>query len=111
MSTDACRTLLNEVGESLRESADAVHDIRRIRAALDGPDVELRAFLESNELWGGAGSLADQAGMDLPSEAQSRFHAALYQLGQEQLRQGIANVRTQPWVNFLRRRPRMGNEL
>lgn len=106
MSTDACRALLREVGESLRQSATALNDIARIRAALDGSDVELRAFLASNELWGGAGSVADQAGIDLPTEAQRRFHAALYQLGREQLRQGIANVRTQAWVDFLRTRPR-----
>lgn len=109
MSMDACRALLNEVGESLRQSDAAANDIARIRTALGGSDIELRVFLESNELWGGAGSIADQAGMDLPSDAQPRFHAALYQLGQEQLRNGIANVRTQAWVDFLRARSRTAN--
>jgi hypothetical protein len=34
-----------------------------VEDAIDGPERELDAFLVSNELWGGAGSIADQAGL------------------------------------------------
>ena len=74
-----------------------------IRRALAGADPELRTFLVSNELWGGAGSIADQAGIDQAGRTQGResrraIEAALITLGLAQMRQGLVNVRTQMWV-------------
>jgi hypothetical protein len=33
-----------------------------VRSVVSGDDANLDAFLVSNELWGGAGSIADQSG-------------------------------------------------
>jgi hypothetical protein len=49
------------------------------------------AFLSSNELWGGAGSIADQAGLDHGRAGRRLIEAVLIQLGETQLARGIAN--------------------
>jgi hypothetical protein len=87
---EALEKVLVEGGES--EMA------RIVRRALDGSDLELRAFLVSNELWGGAGSIADQAGCTRSREARRSIEAVLVSLGRDQLGQGIANDRTGMWV-------------
>jgi hypothetical protein len=65
-------------------------------AALGGTSEDLQSFLISNRLWGGSGSIADQAGIG-PSWTQSGV-AALIDLGEEQIRQGLVNQRTEQWV-------------
>jgi hypothetical protein len=75
----------------------------KIRRALAGADSDLRTFLVSNELWGGSGSIADQAGIDHTGinpgrESRRAIEAALIALGLEQMRQGLVNVRTEMWV-------------
>ena len=108
MSITSCRSLLVEVGDSLRQSNSAQHHVQAIQDALGGTDVEFAKFLESNELWGGAGSIADTiVDMTNPSgEADKRFNRAMYALGLEQLRIGVTNFRTAMCVKFLRRSPR-----
>ena len=69
-----------------------------IRAALDGSDQDFQAFLASNELWGGAGSIADQAGLSCGGDVRRQVEATLARLGQEQIREGVVNVRTKMWV-------------
>lgn len=79
-----------------------------IRAALDGTNQDLRAFLTSNELWGGAGSIADQAGVDQGRHVRRPIEAALARLGREQIRQGVVNVRTDMWVDAFSKWQREG---
>jgi hypothetical protein len=74
-----------------------------VRRALRGSAEELRAFLTSNELWGGAGSIADQAGIGQGWRARSAIETALVRLGAEQMRQGLVNVRTETWVDAFSR--------
>lgn len=83
--------LLTEHGES--RSAQAV------RAAREGTDADRRAFLLSNELWGGAGSIADQAGVGRGRKARMAIESALVSLGREQMRQNVVNDRTAMWVD------------
>ena len=72
--------------------------------SLEGSDEELKAFLVSDGLWGGAGSLADQAGLTgLRDDNTRAIERALADLGEEQMRAGIVNVRTEAWVNAFRR--------
>src|SRR4051794_1200076 len=85
-------TALRAGGESLL--AD------RAEKAVAGSDKELEAFLLSNDLWGGAGSVADQAGGGGARTPHRRdIEAALVALGKEQLSAGKVNERTQTWVS------------
>ena len=62
-------------------------------------DEGLERFLLSNELWGGSGSIADQAGITTGRTAQRReIEMALADLGTEQIRLGKANRRTAMWT-------------
>lgn len=76
-----------------------VADARSVRAALRGADRDLLAFLTSNELWGGAGSIADQSAACADRRIGRRIEAALVVLGREQIRQGVVNARTGLWVD------------
>ena len=69
-----------------------------IDAALSGDDAALVAFLTSNTLWGGAGSIADQA-CGTSRETRRRLEQLLASLGREQLRLGHANPRTEMWTS------------
>jgi hypothetical protein len=68
-----------------------------VRNALSGPSQALEEFLRSNDLWGGAGSIADQA-FDGRSEHRKELENLLIQLGRIQLSYGDANIRTKNWV-------------
>jgi hypothetical protein len=57
---DDIRHILSEIAvllDSARDNSAAV----TVRDALSGTEEKLERFLVSNELWGGAGSIADQS--------------------------------------------------
>jgi hypothetical protein len=58
----------------------------------------LEIFLKSNSLWGGAGSVADQAGIDGGREKRRKIEAILIDLGNFQIQEGILNQRTKMWT-------------
>jgi len=68
-----------------------------VRNALSGPDHRVEEFLRSNDLWGGAGSIADQPFVGRASQ-RKELEGLLIQLGKTQLSHGIANIRTKSWV-------------
>jgi len=70
----------------------------RIARVLANNDDQVRTLLISNDLWGGAGSIADQAGLDERLNVRKDVEAALVELGEEQIDAGIVNVRTEFWV-------------
>jgi hypothetical protein len=72
----------------------------RVRDALELDKPGCDAFLVSNELWGGAGSIADQAGLG-SGRGSNRLDIenALISLGRRQLSIGKANLRTDMWVS------------
>ncbi len=72
---------------------------QEVRRALDGSEEDLRTFLTSNELWGGAGSIADQAGIAHGPDARRRIEQALIDLGTRQMEQGVVNARTKRWLS------------
>ncbi len=90
--------------ESLRRLALALGECEQhalaamVELAAKGSDTEMEAFLKSNDLWGGSGSVADQAGLPGGREARRRVESALIELGQAQVTSGVVNVRTEPWV-------------
>jgi hypothetical protein len=91
--------------ERLKSLADLLHEAGDgVRAALVedvccGPDAECDAFLVSNELWGGPGSIADCAGVgEKRSAARLKIEHLLVQIGNEQMRSGHVNPRTEMWL-------------
>ena len=90
------RSLLKQLRDMV-DRAGEHHFVEMIDAALSGEDPVLKSFLTSNELWGGAGSIADQA---LGTERESRrpLERLLAQLGREQMRLGVTNPRTETWT-------------
>jgi len=72
--------------------------LNRLDDALRMSSQERVQFLVSNELWGGAGSIADQTGIDLGRSVRREVESALIDLGEEQIRRGVVNSRTALWV-------------
>jgi hypothetical protein len=69
-------------------------------AVLSAAEGKLDDFIKSNELWGGPGSIADQAGLKAGrTEGRKEIERALIALGKEQVAQGKVNPRTAGWVN------------
>ena len=89
--------MLQESGES--SYAATIDDV------ISAPSHERDAFLVSNELWGGAGSIADQAGLvDVRrTDGTRKIQHALIQLVSEQIRMGKINPRTKTWVEVFKK--------
>ena len=89
---------LNNLKAAL-DAADEFQYASMIQVALSN-EAEKESILTSNDLWGGAGSVADQAGLQSPNkEARARIEKALIQLGRQQLEIGVINQRTEFWVS------------
>ena len=89
------RKILQEISELL-EKHNASSNTLEI--ALVGDQKELWDYLVSNELWGGAGSVADQSLLAFPSERRL-LEELMIRLGREQMRLGKVNIRTEMWVS------------
>ena len=93
------RELLTRLADALRQCGDADY-AAGVTNALSSPDELLVAFLTSDALWGGSGSVADQAGLALGRrDGRRRVEQALIALGEEQIRDGHVNIRTASWVD------------
>ena len=93
---------------SVLRQNDELEMADRIGAALSGPPANVDAFLVSNSLWGGSGSVADQAGVSLGREVRRRIESALIDLGEAQLQEGLVNPRTSTWVEVFKQWRRDG---
>lgn len=95
------REHLQSLIQALQESGE-VTLAARIEDVISGSEHELDVFLTSNELWGGAGSIADQAGITGTAgrtEGRRRIERVLIQLGNEQIARRNVNPRTAMWVD------------
>lgn len=89
------RDTLQEISELLeRHNASS----NALAIAVFGDDQKMWDYLVSNELWGGAGSVADQAVLEIP-DARRQLEELLIRLGREQMSLGRTNVRTEMWVS------------
>jgi hypothetical protein len=91
------RLLLKQLRDML-ESGSEYHYVKDIADALVGDDDALWSFLTSNELWGGAGSIADQ-GLGSDREIRRPLEKLLVELGREQIALGRTNARTEMWTS------------
>jgi hypothetical protein len=70
-----------------------------LRAA-GSPDEQLIAYVTSNDIWGGSGSIADHVGLEdgKRTDKTRALEAALIRLGTAQIEAGVVNPRTASWV-------------
>lgn len=70
--------------------------------ALNDKQDKLWSFLVSNELWGGAGSLVDQALLD-KKDLRGKLEKYLIELGNMQILINKVNIRTKMWIVALQK--------
>ncbi len=91
------RALLEQLRDQL--SAGGEHRFAGdVDAALASCDDAVAAFVMSDELWGGAGSIVDQA-LGGRSPARRQLEQLLIELGREQIARGHRNARTEIWIS------------
>jgi len=95
MEKDA-RAILSELAELLESGCDGAAAVM-VRDALSGPQGTLGEFMVSNELWGGAGSIADEA-LIADRDRRTALESLLIRLGKLQMDANRTNVRTAMWV-------------
>lgn len=88
---------LKDIEQLLQKNGEPLF-AEMIIKALSGDEDCLWKFLISNELWGGAGSVADQALLD-NKIARKSLEEALIELAKLQQESGRVNVRTKMWVD------------
>lgn len=79
----------------------------QIEDALSGTEDDLKAYFVSNELWGGPGSIADQALIET-RESRRNIENILAELGELEMKHGIVNVRTEMWTTTFREWQKQG---
>ena len=89
--------LLSKLHVALLEAGDE-RSAGMVHTAISGTAAQCDTFLRSNELWGGAGSIADQGAINQERALRRKVEAALVDLGEEQMRLGLVNPRTETWV-------------
>jgi hypothetical protein len=95
---------MNEIREKLKQllgllrSGNENYQAEQIEVALAGSNDDLKSYITSNELWGGAGSIADQALIE-NQESRKRVEDLLAELGELQIKAGVVNVRTEMWTS------------
>ena len=99
LNRNAQELLLVQVRDALQE-VDEPRFAQLVSDALTEPDEVFEEFLVSNTLWGGSGSIADQAG--LGRENRRRLEATLIALGEQQIADGKVNARTSKWVEVFK---------
>jgi hypothetical protein len=106
MDNDEVEVILAEIA-SLLEAGHEEQFALPVRDVLSGSAQALEAFLRSNELWGGAGSIADQP-FDGRSVQRAELERLLIRLGRLQLGRGNANIRTKSWVEAFEKWQQLG---
>lgn len=100
------RKKLKEIVVLLRNGNEPYY-AKQIESALSGSDSGLKDYITSNELWGGAGSIADQAMIET-RQSRQKIEKLLSELGEIQIESGIVNVRTEMWTITFREWQRKG---
>ena len=96
MNEKLVKKILSERHELLID-CEEIHSSQFIQEAYEAKGGELKNFLVSNELWGGAGSIADEACID-NKQHRELLEKLLIKLGKIQTNAKIVNSRTDMWV-------------
>ena len=96
------QNLLQELADALAHAGDS-READAVNAALLSGEGAIMEFLVSDELWGGPGSIADQAGVDASRHARLKIERIILRLGEEQLKRGLINPRVSFWIEALGR--------
>lgn len=91
------KDVLVKIKELMHTGNDQVY-FEMIQKVLQGDDKELWVFLTSNDLWGGAGSIADQALID-DKGLRKELEMLLIDLAVQQEKIGRLNPRTKSWAD------------
>lgn len=103
MKYDELKRKLKDLEAALRNNNEN-YFVEMISSALQSPSVEvLEKLLISNDLWGGAGSVADQAGVGDRDAGRASIEAALISLGEAQIKYELVNLRTVSWVDAFKK--------
>ena len=89
-----------ELKDLLRAGGETYYS-DKLDKVLGSTEDNLWNFLCSNELWGGAGSIADQAALENKT-LRRRIELLLIDLGELQIKSNHINVRTEMWVSAFR---------
>jgi hypothetical protein len=92
--------------QSLLRDGHETHQAELIQHALDGTEEEFSGFLISDDLWGGPGSVADQALIG-DKKARRELENLMFQLGRIQVKKNIVNARTKMWTIAFKERRNM----
>jgi hypothetical protein len=104
---------MEEIRDKLKQLLDLLRSgneiflSNQVEDALAESDDNLRIYITSNELWGGAGSIADQA-LGESRESRRKIEAILAELGELQMKVGIVNERTEMWALAFRKWQKQG---
>ncbi len=85
--------LKNCTGQFEKECGAYIEEILK-----NGIETEIWQYLVSNDLWGGSGSIADQACISSRKDRR-KLEKSLIDLGRIQMKIGKVNVRTGSWVD------------
>ena len=91
------RRKLEEIRQLLDSGGEEAY-VADIDKAVGGDDKSLDAFLVSNVLWGGSGSIPDNCLLDNPP-LRKRLMQALIELGNAQIADNQVNPRTHMWAS------------
>ena len=84
----------------LEEGGDDVY-VDPLKNILNENEESIWEYLESNEIWGGAGSLSDQ-GLYENKELRPKLEDLLVELGEHQQKEGRVNYRTESTMQVFR---------
>lgn len=115
MLPEKIRPILTELA-ALLDRDSGMNWAEAVRHAISNSDDELLRFLESNDLWGGAGSIADSAYTDSRGvsdreewkKSRDGFLDLMCELGRLQIANGFPNSRTVMWVEAFEHWRRLG---
>ena len=91
------KSLLVILAELLRKGGNNAY-ANLVDEAFSSGNPKIEEFLVSNELWGGAGSISDQALLE-NKPFRKELEVLLIKLGRLQIAKDKVNVRTSMWVN------------
>ena len=94
IATELAKLTANQLGHS--------KFIQQLGDACNQDVAEAASLYQSLDMWGGMGSFADEAGVELDAEGKTQVNQLLIELYEEFERQGIHFDRASSWVDAFR---------